>query len=117
MKIPFPKNERTQIDPFYRYKRDTLVIEKSGQFFVLKNIINIATDIGVKIDEFIKYLQKKIGQTIIYDKNINTYKIKNNTNDIEKYLEQYIVETLVCKKCNLPEIKDNKKCAACGNIN
>lgn len=117
-KIPFPKNEKTSIDPNYRYKRDLIIIEKSGQFFNLKNIIAIAKDLNIKIDDLIKYLQKKLSQNIILDKITNTYKMKNiSTNDIEKYLEQYIVENLVCIKCHLPEVKENKICSACGNHN
>lgn len=115
MKIPFPKNDKTSIDPSYRYKRDILVIEKSGQFFNLKNIVAIAKDLNIKIEDLIKYLQKKINQSIILDKSTNIYKIKNNT-DVEKYLEQYIVENLVCTKCKLPEVKE-KICSACGNRN
>ena len=38
MKVPYPKNEKTLIDPNYRYMRDSLLVEKSGQFFVLKNL-------------------------------------------------------------------------------
>jgi len=118
-KIPFPKNERTTIDPNYRYKRDQIIIEKSGQFFNLKNISIIAKDLNIKIDDLVKYLQKKLNQPIIIDKSSNVYKIKNinGINDIEKFLEQYIVENLVCNKCNLPELKDTRICSACGKQN
>lgn len=116
-KIPFPKNEKTLIDPTYRYKRDEVIIEKSGQFFNLKNIVPIAKDLNIKIEDLIKYLQKKLNQSIILDKTTNTYKIKNvSINDVEKVLEQYIVENMVCNKCQLPEVKD-KICSACGNRN
>lgn len=117
MKIPFPKNEKTSIDPSYRYKRDMVIIDKSGQFCILKNIVSIAKDLNIKIEDLIKYLQKKSSQTIILDKVSNTYKMKNiNVTDVEKFLEQYIVENMVCNKCLLPEVKD-KICKACGNRN
>jgi translation initiation factor 2 beta subunit (eIF-2beta)/eIF-5 len=115
MKVPFPNTERTSFDPSYRYQRDTLVIDKSGQFFVLKNIVAIAKDLNIKIEDLIKYMQKKIGQSITFDKASNSYKVKNLSNDSDKYIEQYICETLVCNKCQLPEMKDTKICAACGN--
>jgi translation initiation factor 2 beta subunit (eIF-2beta)/eIF-5 len=117
MKIPFPKNEKTLIDPSYRYKRDIIVIDKSGQFSILKNIVSITKDLNIKLEDLIKYLQKKLSQTIILDKTTNIYKMKNiNVTDIEKFLEQYIVENMVCTKCQLPEVKD-KICKACGNCN
>ncbi len=114
MKVPFPKTDKTMMDPKYRYKRDVIIMEKSGQFYVIKNLVQIADDIGIKINELTKFLQKKLNQPFIFDKSTNTYKIKSGSNDLEKFLEQYIVETLVCKKCNLPEVKDNRVCSACG---
>ena len=115
MKVPFPNNDMTSIDPTYRYMRDVVKIEKSGQFYVFKNIAQITKDLDIKTEDMIKYIQKKLGQSIIFDKNLSLYKIKNPTQDIEKYIEQYICETLVCKKCHLPEVKSNKICSACGN--
>jgi len=114
MKVPFPKTERTVIDPTYRYKRDSIVTEKNGQFYVIKNLHLIAIDIGIKLNDLIKFLQKKINQPIIFDKSNNTYKIKSGQQDLEKYLEEFIVVTLVCKKCNLPEVKETQVCSSCG---
>lgn len=113
MKVPYPKNDKTLNDPNYRYQRDTIIVEKSGQFFVLKNITNIVKDLDLNINDVIKYLQKKANQPITLDKTTNLYKLKSNASDIEKFFDQYIVENLVCKKCNLPEIKSNKICSAC----
>jgi translation initiation factor 2 beta subunit (eIF-2beta)/eIF-5 len=113
MKVPYPKNEKTLIDPNYRYQRETIVMEKSGQFYVLKNLITVVKDLDLNINDIVKYLQKKVNQPITLDKAINLYKLKSGANDIDKYFDQYIVENLVCKKCNLPEIKSNKICSAC----
>ena len=113
-KIPFPNNDKTKSDPCYRYQRNSLLLEKSGQFYVLKNISEIAKDIKINLDQFIKFLQKKLGQPIIFDKVTNTYKTKSNSSDIEKYLEQFIVENLVCTNCSLPELNEEKICKACG---
>lgn len=115
VKIPFPKTEKTLLDPKYRYKRDMIVTEKSGQFYVIKNLQLIADDIKIKLNDLVKFLQKKINQPIIFDKSTNTYKIKSGQQDLEKYLEEYIVLHLVCKKCNLPEVKETRVCSACGH--
>jgi len=114
MKVPFPNNEKTRSDISYRYKRDTLVTVSNGQFILIKNIIDIAKDLDIDIGILIKYLQKKSGQPFIFDKSSNTYKIKNGSNNLEKYLEQFIVENLVCGRCSLPEVKNTKICASCG---
>ena len=113
MKVPYPKNEKTLNDPSYRYMRDSIIVEKSGQFFVLKNLISVAKDLDFNINDVVKYLQKKLNQPITLDKAINMYKLKSGATDLEKYFDQYIVDTIVCKKCNLPEIKSNKICSAC----
>lgn len=113
MKVPYPKNEKTIIDPNYRYQRETILIEKSGQFYVLKNLISVVKDLDLNINDVVKYLQKKVSQPITLDKAINMYKLKSSATDIDKYFDQFIVENIVCKKCNLPEIKNNKICSAC----
>jgi translation initiation factor 2 beta subunit (eIF-2beta)/eIF-5 len=113
MKVPYPKNEKTLLDPNYRYQRETIVIEKSGQFYILKNLASVVKDLDFNINDVVKYLQKKASQPITLDKAINMYKLKSSANDIDKFFDQYIVENIVCKKCNLPEIKSNKICSAC----
>lgn len=113
MKIPYPKNEKTLIDPNYRYQRQIILIEKRGQFFVLKNLINIVNDLDLNINDVVKYLQKKVNQPITYDKSNNIYKLKSNANYIDDFFNEYIEENLVCKICNLPEIKNDGICSAC----
>ncbi len=93
--------------------RESITVEKSGQFYILKNLITVTKDLDFNINEVVKYLQKKLNQPITLDKAINMYKIKSDANSVDKFFDQYIVETIVCKKCNLPEIKSNKICSAC----
>jgi len=112
-KIPFPNNEKTSSDPNYRYMRESIVTEKSGQFYNLKNINTIANNIDVKVDLLVKHIQKKMGQPVTFDKASNVYKVKSSPSDVEKYIEQFIVENLVCKKCGIPEVKD-MTCISCG---
>ncbi len=113
-KVPFPNNDKTRSDPTYRYQRNALIMEKSGQFNVIKNIGEISKDIHINLDQFIKFLQKKLGQPVIFDKATNTYKTKSNTSEVEKHLEQFIVDNLVCGNCSIPEVNEEKICKACG---
>ncbi len=110
--IPIPNNIKTNQDPFYRYQRDKVTTVKSGEFTVISNIESVIKSLNLELNLFLKYMQKKIGQTVIQDKKTNQIKIKGN-NDIDAILEQYILETIVCKKCNLPEYYNNS-CKSCG---
>jgi translation initiation factor 2 beta subunit (eIF-2beta)/eIF-5 len=114
MKVPIPKNEKTLLDPFYRYTREMAVLNESGGFYILTNIEPIIKSMKLDLNHFFKYLQKKIGQRVIKDKN-GFIKLKSKC-DIENILESYIVKTIICKKCELPECY-NKICKSCGNKN
>jgi translation initiation factor 2 beta subunit (eIF-2beta)/eIF-5 len=122
-KIPIPNNELTQIDPSYRYMRNTIKLSKSGQFMAMENINEICTkQLCVKTNAFLKYLKTQIAQSI---KNMGNdkYGIKNKTqNEIELILEKFIVDHICCKNCGLPEIDllndddvSYKICKACGS--
>jgi translation initiation factor 2 beta subunit (eIF-2beta)/eIF-5 len=110
--VAIPNNTKTQQDLFYRYKRDKINLTKSGEFFVIANIDTVLKSLNLDVTIFIKYLQKKIGQTVIQDKKTNQIKLKGNS-DVDAVLEQYILETIICKKCNLPEYY-NDVCKSCG---
>ena len=116
--IPIPNNSTTQMDPFYRYKRNKLDIKKEGEFFVIKNINIIAPQIYSNVNDIIKYFSKFMGQKIIQDKITKHYKYKDASNSIncDNILEEYIKHFVICKKCNIPEYYNNK-CNACGHTN
>lgn len=113
--IPIPNNSKTNQDPFYRYQRDKLNISKSGEFYVITNIENVIKSLNLELNLFLKFFQKKIGQSVIQDKKTNQVKIKGNV-DVDSILELYIMETIVCKKCGLPEYYNNS-CKSCGANN
>lgn len=121
-KVPIPNNDLTQIDPSYRYMRNTVKLVKNGQFMVMDNINDICVkQLCVKTDMFLKYLKTQIAQSI-KDMGNNKYGIKNKSQEeIEQLFEKFIVEHICCKSCGLPEIdllndKDSnyKVCKACG---
>ena len=117
-KVPIPNNDLTQIDPSYRYMRNTIKLVKNGQFMVMDNINDICVkQLCVKTDMFLKYLKTQIAQSIKDG-------IKNKTQEeIEQVFEKFIVEHICCKTCGLPEIdllndKDPsyKICKSCGYV-
>jgi translation initiation factor 2 subunit 2 len=116
MKIPIPNTEENLTDPSYRYQRDVVKINKSGQQYVLENIVEIASQLHVSVDSIKKFLQNKLNQPVILDKKTNQLKIKSITSSLENYIEEYIKLYVLCKKCNKPEL-DNKKCKCCGYNN
>jgi translation initiation factor 2 subunit 2 len=113
MKIPIPNTKENQFDPSYRYQRDAIRITKSGQQYVLENIVDISNQLHVSVDSIKKFLQNKLNQPIILDKKTNQLKIKSITLPLENYIEEFIKLYVLCKKCNKPEL-DNKTCKCCG---
>jgi translation initiation factor 2 beta subunit (eIF-2beta)/eIF-5 len=121
-KVAIPNNDLTQLDPSYRYKRNTVKLVKNGQFMVMDNIHEICTkQLFVKTEFFLRYLKTQIAQSI-KDMGNNKFGIKNKTeSDIETIFERFINEHVCCKNCSLPEIdllndKDSeyKICKSCG---
>lgn len=79
----------------------------------LKNIPQICIDLNINQIHFVKYISKKLN-TFHQKKEagiILAGKFDNNT--ILEVIYKYILEFVLCKKCNLPEII-NKKCKSCG---
>lgn len=113
-KIPVPNNDKTKDDPFYRYKRDILNVKTVGSYNVLTNLNKICTAFKLDVDKFIAILQKKVGCKFVYDKELDAYKTKSNLDKAESYFELYLLLTVVCVKCMLPECFDNV-CNACGH--
>lgn len=114
MKIPIPNSEQNQLDPFYRYKRDELKYNKQGQFYVLENLDVIAKQIHAEIPALLIFMTKQMGQPVTLNKKTNVIAVKSLPKDIESVLEEYICGSIVCKKCQLPELNSKEECSACG---
>ena len=103
------------IDPFYRYKRHPIVvnyIKKNNGITTLENIIIIAKELNRNRKDIIKFLQKQIGVSINNKNQINKI-IPQEL--LEEYLEIYINNNVLCKKCNNPETDIQLNCClACG---
>jgi translation initiation factor 2 beta subunit (eIF-2beta)/eIF-5 len=117
MKVPIPNTINNQLDPSYRYTRDSLTIVKQGQFYVLDNIGIISKQLKVSISDISKYLTTKLNQPVLLDKKNNTLKIKTLPTDFEQYFEEFIKKFIICNNCNKPELNSNKICDCCGTNN
>ena len=118
--IPIPCNDDTLKDPFYRYKRSELKIDKCSNYLKLDNLDQIAKQLKVDqkiiISNIKKYLNCNI--TIVNDKVCIRGKSED---DIDNMLEKFIVEKVICPKCNYPELELNPEsdnynsCNSCGH--
>ena len=113
--IPIPCNDDTLKDPFYRYKRSELKIDKCSNYLKLDNLDQIAKQLKVDqqiiINNIRKYLNCSI--KIINEKVCISGKSEN---DIDNMLEKFIVENIICPKCNYPELELNyNTCNSCGH--
>jgi translation initiation factor 2 beta subunit (eIF-2beta)/eIF-5 len=121
MKVNIPKSN---IDPTYRYKRDLIEIQiqnTNGGITKLTNIETICGQLGCTVDSLLKYLKKKTNTSTI-EKNGIFLKKTETSDNLEKFIEEYIKTEILCPKCNNPEfnLEINKKttikaCKACGN--
>ena len=109
---------QTVSDPFYRYQRPKVSIEKQKLGIRIPNIDTLGKSIYLKPGTIMKFWQKKVGcqskKDILYSK-------KSTVNELDNLLEELIV-MLLCPKCENPEFdisrekkKINIKCKACGN--
>ena len=109
MSINIGKNNT---DPYYRYKRDELIIsieKKNGKQTKLVNIDIIQKQLKVKDDDLLNFIRKKLGVS----QNKNIISGEKSVLELEKIIEKYINDYVLCKKCNLPELSENR-CNACG---
>ena len=113
--INIPKNIK---DPFYRYKRPIIDIEKQKNGVKIKNLNALAKSIYLEDVTIIRFLQKKLGcqskKDILLKKDIDIIKL-------DDLIEEFI-SSLICTECKNPEMQvyqDDKdtylKCLACGN--
>lgn len=116
-KIPIPNTEKNRMDPNYRYMRHTLLTKKVGEFYEFTNMQIVAEQIKISQSNIVSYFTKKLKQPVIVDKKSNKVKVKSLALDVEKLLESYIVETIICKKCEFPELNEDKMCKSCGQDN
>ena len=121
-RIPIPNNEKTIMDPNYRYQRDRLIILKSGEYSVMDNLDQICNQLMIDKSDIISFIPKYLKQSVKMFKTKVGTKINSDSN-LEDMLEYYIVKNIICPNCSLPEINMNKcserymTCNSCGQDN
>ena len=64
-KVPIPNNDKTSLDPFYRYKRDRAEVSVVGQFNVMTNFGLICKQIHVDEKSLQQFMTKKLNQPVM----------------------------------------------------
>lgn len=119
MTTTIPKYKR-EIDPFYRYKRDIVVISETKKYFCWTNFMKICRQLKRNHLTIKKWISIKIGARTEFDTKTNALNIykKISSNDIENVLETYILNHVICSRCENPETDEQTMyCEACGYVN
>lgn len=116
MLLNIPKN---MDDPFYRYKRNSIEIEKLNKkngIIQIKNLDIIAKQLDRDSEIITKFFRKKLGIPINKKNQISSDKI--DVDILEELLEMFISKHILCKTCNNPETCSKTfVCKACGSKN
>ena len=112
--VNIPKNN---IDPFFRYKRETIIINNSRGFTIIKNLDNISKSLERDKKQILSFLSKKLGTSTTNEKLRGNFTFQQ----LEELLEIYINKFILCSSCSNPETIQNEKkltliCKACGHI-
>ena len=121
MKVNIPKSN---LDTFFRYKRDEIEIKSlnvNGGSTELSNINIISNQLGDDLELIIKYIKKKINTNITKKNDLHIINKILTKNELEDILEEYIKLFVLCKSCLNPEFSKTKTkkeeirtCKACG---
>jgi translation initiation factor 2 beta subunit (eIF-2beta)/eIF-5 len=106
-------------DAFYRYKREVVKVRtehKHGIQTRLLNLFSIAKQLHLKdVQHLVKDIKKTLGANITVDPNSQTCVIQTlvPVDKLEFAINKYIEQHVLCRKCRLPELRDDI-CLACG---
>lgn len=107
-------------DPFYRYKRPYAISEYHGnKTTIIVNLEEIANALHTKASYILYYIQLA-KSTSVNDK--GEIKMIIPLKEIEKIINKFINEYIICTSCKLPELVIKKmdgqlefSCEACGH--
>lgn len=100
-------------DQFYRYKRDQIEIVHESKYGGQSKIINIdqiCSQLHTDKEDLTKFIQTSLATTKIVN---DTIRGIISVEDMEVVVKKYTVKYILCKKCGLPELKD-ERCNSCG---
>lgn len=117
-KVNIPKSND---DPFYRYWRNTPILSIVKTKTILTNTNEICKAIYRTPHQLSKWLSAKVGCPINVEKTgLLSFNSRSLTADaLDNAIEEYIIEKVLCNKCENPETEYKKEgiyCRACGFI-
>jgi translation initiation factor 2 subunit 2 len=93
------------IDPFYRYKRDTILVVPERNLTAIANLEKVSKDIGRNEDMLLNYIKRRFGGSFT-KKNNRILTAKNiTTGEMELAISEFIEYLVLCPECGLPETK------------
>lgn len=96
-------------DPFYRYKRSKVQLEKK----VFRNFTTLCKELKTPEKQLRSFISKTLGCRMD-DKNVLSSS-QVTTDQLENTVQVYIEKFVLCAKCKLPELDTDKRCQACGS--
>ena len=106
---------KSTLDPFYRYKRNTLEIRLGkGNTTIVTNLPLIAGQLNRSTDQLVTYFRKALSCNIFSKGPDVIMGGQRSVAELEAVLEQYIEQHVVCSVCGNPET-DGTSCRACGS--
>ncbi len=104
-----------------RFEIPKVILQKEGSRTIIKNFSTIAKSINRSEDHLFKYLVKSLGTAGIIESGRLTLQGKFNEDTIQKEIDDYVKNYVLCKECNAPDTTFSKegrilfvKCMACG---
>lgn len=119
------KRAREKIPEFIsrteRFEIPKVIGHLQGKKTIIANFIQICDTLGRKPDHLLKYLQRELATPAQIEKNRLILGRKISSIQINKKIEQYVNEFVLCSECKKPDtqlIKEERvtilKCTACG---
>lgn len=103
-------------DPFYRYKMSQISIKHTGVNKKSKTFLTNLKEVGIDLQIPEKYIISFFGYELStkfgYDKERHIYFLGGiyECKDLEKIVDKMIRTIVLCKTCNLPELKISNEC-------
>ncbi len=104
-----------------RFEIPKVSIHREGSRTIIKNFSQIAKTINRSEEHIYKYLVKSLGTAGFLESGRLTLQGKFNEEEIQKEINSYVKDYVLCKECNSPDtvlVREERilflKCMACG---
>lgn len=102
-------------DPFYRYKRESVVLSPVKQHHQWLNLSGIAKSLDVPESALSGYIQTRLGVPI----QKGVIKSKTLSLNVDALVDEFVDKFVLCNVCDLPELTRRgftARCRSCGNL-